>query len=106
MDYKRVYQHGSKKVGQYVQISYFPNGLDSTRFGISVGSRVGNAVKRNRLKRWIREAIRRNKGSVKTGLDIIIHPRLRVAINDSGSLENELQKLLGSLNFVKENWNF
>jgi ribonuclease P protein component len=101
-DYKRVYQHGKKKVGQYLQIFYFPNGLDSTRFGISVGSRVGNAVKRNRLKRWIREAIRRNKETNRAGFDIVVHPRLAIAINNSGSLQNEVQKLLSSLNSAKE----
>ena len=101
-DYKRVYAHGSKKVGQYLQIFYLPNGSISPRFGMSVGSRVGNAVKRNRLKRWIREAIRKNKGFIRSGLDIVIHPRLRVVTNNSESIQNELQKLLRSVNSAKE----
>ena len=63
---------------------------------------MGNAVKRNRLKRWIREVIRRNKGSIRSGLDIVIHPRLRVVTNNSESIENELQRLLRSLNSTKE----
>jgi ribonuclease P protein component len=89
-------------VGQYLQIFYLPNGSISPRFGMSVGSRVGNAVKRNRLKRWIREAIRKNKGSIRSGLDIVIHPRLRVVTNNSESIQNELQKLLRSVNSAKE----
>ncbi|PYV45083.1 MAG: ribonuclease P protein component [Acidobacteria bacterium] len=101
-DYSRVYKHGSKKVGRYLRIFCFPNGLRSARFGVSVGRRMGNAVKRNRLKRWMREAIRRNKGAIKSGLDIVIDPRLGVVIDNSRCLENELQMLLSSLNSAKE----
>lgn len=35
-----------------------PNDLGHSRLGLSVGSRVGNAVMRNRVKRLIREAFR------------------------------------------------
>lgn len=47
------------------------NGLDWSRLGLSVGKRVGNAVARNRTRRRLREAFRRIKGELPTGLDLI-----------------------------------
>jgi ribonuclease P protein component len=59
---------------------------------------LGTAVKRNKVKRRIREAIRKNKGSVTWGLDIVVHPKVRVLTGDSRTIEGELEKLLASLN--------
>lgn len=41
-----------------ITIFTLPNELGHCRLGLSVGSRVGNAVMRNRIKRLIREAFR------------------------------------------------
>jgi len=59
---------------------------------------LGKAVERNRVKRWIREALRKNKRSVRSGLDIIVHPKVKVLSGDSRTIERELQSLLASLN--------
>jgi len=96
--YKRVYDSGSKEVGQFLQVLYYPNGSAQARLGISVGSRLGKAVERNKVKRWIREALRKNKGSVRPGLDIVVHSRAKVLTGDSRTIERELQSLLASLN--------
>jgi ribonuclease P protein component len=96
--YKRVYDSGSKKAGPLLQLLYYPNGLGQARFGISVGRRFGKAVERNRVKRWIREALRKNKISIHAGLDIVVHPKVRVLTGDSRTIDRELQSLLTSLN--------
>jgi ribonuclease P protein component len=103
-DYKRVYANGKKKAGRLLRICYLPNEHEQSRFGISVGKKYGNAVKRNQLKRWIREAIRRNKESIDRSLDVIIytHPRMENVIYDSKAVETDLQKLLLSLRIRKE----
>ena len=51
------------------------NGLQRTRLGLSVSRKVGNAVVRNRWKRTIREAFRRNQARICPGLDIVARPR-------------------------------
>ena len=52
-----------------------PNGLESTRLGISVGRAYGSAVRRNRVKRLIREAFRRVRYQLPAGIDLIVVPR-------------------------------
>jgi len=48
------------------------NDRDRPRLGLSVGRRVGNAVTRNTLKRYIREAFRQHKGALPTGHDLVV----------------------------------
>jgi len=70
---------------------------NSSRFGISVKKALGGAVVRNRIKRRIREILRRNRTEIPTGWDIVIHPRATVAKAAFAPLEAELVRLLRSV---------
>jgi ribonuclease P protein component len=69
----------------------------ASRFGISVKKALGGAVVRNRIRRRIREILRRNKTEIPTGWDIVIHPRPSVARAPFAPLEAELVRLLRSI---------
>jgi len=47
------------------------NELAWTRLGVSVGRRIGQAVRRNYIRRRIREAFRRNKSELPSGVDLV-----------------------------------
>jgi ribonuclease P protein component len=68
-----------------------------SRFGISVKKTLGGAVVRNRIRRRIREILRRNRTEIPSGWDIVIHPRRSVAQAPFAPLEAELVRLLRSL---------
>jgi ribonuclease P protein component len=68
-----------------------------SRFGISVKKALGGAVVRNRIRRRIREILRRNRTEIPTGWDIVIHPRRSVAQAPFTPLEAELVRLLRSI---------
>lgn len=52
------------------------NELDTTRLGLAVGRVVGNSVRRNRLKRLLREAFRKLRLGVEhPGYDLVCIPR-------------------------------
>jgi len=93
-----VYDAGCKKVDRFLQVFCRPNRLKQPRFGISVSARLGNAVRRNQVKRWVREAIRKNKTLIGSGLDVVIHPKSGVVTGDQRAIEKELQDLLASIN--------
>ena len=68
-----------------------------SRFGISVKKALGGAVERNRIRRRIREILRRNRTEIPSGWDIVIHPRRTVAQAPFAPLEVELVRLLRSI---------
>ena len=84
-----------------MQIFYYSNQLGHCRFGISVSKRFGNAVRRNLLKRRIREGVRKNKGLV-TGWDVVVHPRNNGEIGSGPQITSELGDLLEFLGQRKE----
>jgi ribonuclease P protein component len=69
----------------------------TSRFGISVKKALGGAVVRNRIRRRIREILRRNRAYIPKGWDIVIHPRRSVAEAPFALLEAELVRLLSGI---------
>jgi len=74
-----------------------PAAAGASRFGISVKKALGGAVVRNRIRRRIREILRRNQTEIPQGWDIVIHPRSSVARAEFAPLEAELLRLLRGL---------
>ena len=69
-----VYRRGRRWSGKYLRIHVRPNGLDRSRFAVSVPGRLCGAVERNRWKRLLRESFRLNKAAIGPGLDIVAVP--------------------------------
>ncbi len=63
-----------------------------TKLGLSISKKVGNSPQRNRWKRLIREAFRRNTGQLPQHLWIVVRPR-RGAVPDFHAIEASLLRL-------------
>jgi ribonuclease P protein component len=74
-DIDRLFDTGGRASNSVVMICAHPNGLSCTRGGVAVGVRHGNAVKRNRIKRICREAIRLTRPELPAGWDFMLVPR-------------------------------
>jgi len=60
-EFDRVYRHGKRVHGEHFSLILLPNDLDHNRIGISIHGQLRGAVKRNRIKRVIREFFRVNR---------------------------------------------
>ncbi|MHC4779520.1 MAG: ribonuclease P protein component [Planctomycetota bacterium] len=74
-EYDRVFQEGKKVSDGAVMVVFAPNGIPHSRFGILAGKKLGNAVKRNRVKRIFREAFRLSRIELPVGYDFVVVPR-------------------------------
>jgi len=64
------------------------------RVGLTVGKVLGKAHQRNRIKRRMREALRRHVDLLPAGFDLIFHPRRSVLTLDFAQLEAEIVRIL------------
>jgi ribonuclease P protein component len=67
-----------------------PNALAHSRLGLTVTRKSGNAVMRNRIKRALREAFRRNRHKLERPMDLVINARAATAEREPVSLERDL----------------
>lgn len=77
--FRRLYQRGKSAAGRYVVVYCRKNGLPYNRLGLTVSTKVGHAVVRNRIRRRLREAYRLSEGQFFSGYDIVVVARTRAA---------------------------
>lgn len=75
-----------------------PNEMEHSRFGFSASRRIGKAVRRNRIKRLIREAIRLNLKDVAGGWDVIFIARHPIREADFHRVRGAVEDLLRQAN--------
>ena len=67
---------------------------EAPRVGLTVGKVLGKAHDRNRIKRRMRDILRRHVELLPVGCDLIFHPRRGVLIMDFKKLEAEVVRIL------------
>jgi ribonuclease P protein component len=102
-DFKTVFDHAPFRAShQYFLILARPNKLDCPRLGLVIAKKhIRLAVRRNRLKRLIRESFRHQQQSL-TGLDVIVLARKSMDEMDNSDITEQLtqqwQRLLRRAN--------
>ena len=96
-DFKRLYARGKSAASPLLVVYCRRNGSDRNRLGLTVGTKVGKAVHRNRIRRRLREIYRLHEPEFQTGYDIVIVARMRAAGADYHRLERELLRSLQKL---------
>ncbi|MGA9667778.1 MAG: ribonuclease P protein component [Terracidiphilus sp.] len=99
-DYQRAYAASRKR--QSASMSWFlapqqPQAhepLRGPRVGLTAGKVVGKAHERNRIKRRMREALRRHTAMLPRGCDLILHPRRSALTLEFTKLEAEIVRIL------------
>ncbi|HLS08926.1 ribonuclease P protein component [Lentibacillus sp.] len=75
-EFQYVFKHGNSFANRELVLYYIEKpGQQHFRIGLSVGKKLGNAVMRNRIKRYLRQAFLELEGYIRPTTDIIIIAR-------------------------------
>jgi ribonuclease P protein component len=92
-DYRSVFQSGRRSADAHFVIISRANGLDGARLGLAISARhIASAVKRNTVKRVIRESFRRHRAAL-GGLDIVVMAQSGTGRADKRTLAASLSRL-------------
>ncbi|UCG11132.1 MAG: ribonuclease P protein component [Deltaproteobacteria bacterium] len=93
-DFQLAYRYGIRRHTEHFTIILRPNALQFARLGVTVSKKVGNAVKRNRVKRYLREFFRLHKHRLPPSHDLVIIAKQEAATLAYHNVREELAALL------------
>jgi ribonuclease P protein component len=98
-EFLRVQERGQKVAAGPLLGLALPNERGVTRLGLTVTTKVGNAVVRNRIRRRLREIFRKRRGQLPVGIDLVLIARASAAEAGfeelAASFESIAQRLRG-----------
>ena len=74
-EFQKIYRKGRYAASKALVIYLLPNLLQANRIGITASKKYGNSVKRNRIRRLIRESYLMQQDKIKQGYDFIFVAR-------------------------------
>lgn len=96
-EFRRLYQKGASAVAGSMVLYCRKNRLGCNRLGVTVSVKLGNAVKRNRARRRLREVYRLNSPRLSQGWDIIVVARGRTLTASWRELNDTFRRLARKL---------
>jgi ribonuclease P protein component len=100
-EFQRGYQKGKKYWNRCFVMYVVWNSLNQTRLGITATKKLGGSVKRNRIKRLIRESFRLSKHQIRQGYDIIVVGRSEAIDMKCQQAQSSLLQLLRQAHVLK-----
>ena len=96
-EFRRMYAKGKSGVSSCLVVYYRKNRLGHNRLGVTVSTKLGHAVVRNRVRRRLREIFRLNQVGLAQGYDMILVARTRAVGAEYRELERAFLNVCGKL---------
>lgn len=101
-DFKRVYKEGKNYYNKYLVMYLRKNELGYSRIGYTITKKIGNSVKRNKIKRRLKEIMRENFDNIDGEYDIILIPKKNSANIDFKTLKSAVIHILKLSGILKK----
>jgi ribonuclease P protein component len=96
-DFELVFKEGMSLASQHLVIYARPNQLSVQRLGLSVSRKLGNAVLRNRIKRLLKESMRKLVEEIPLSADFVIIARKSSAKGELDDFIRDIRKFLQTM---------
>ncbi len=96
-DFDRVYRQGQRHFSGHMTVFYLRREAGTPRVGFTVGRVLGGAVQRNRIRRRLREAVRRRFSALSAPVDVVINPKKSALTADFSVLLDEVASAFGAI---------
>lgn len=93
-EFRRIYRKGKTAVSPYLVLYCQKNRQGKTRLGVTVSTKLGKAVIRNRVRRRLREIWRLHRDVLQPGWDIILVARGRAVRSSYQKLDRAYLRAL------------
>lgn len=100
-DFRRLYARGKSAAGPYMVLYCGKNRLGLNRLGITASKKLGGAVKRNRIRRRVREVYRLSEHLLRPGVDLVIVARFRALDGNFSKMSESFLSLAGGLGILR-----
>ena len=101
-EFRRLYSKGKSAVAPSLVVYCRKNGLGHNRLGITVSTKLGGAVVRNRARRRLREAYRLSAQHLLPGYDLVLVARTRVLTVPFRQLMGQFEKSCRTLHLWRD----
>jgi len=71
-EFLTLQRDGRRRHTPHLVVIHRPGRSKTTRFGVTVSTRIGNAVVRNRVKRLMREVFRHHRAALASPIDVVV----------------------------------
>ena len=98
-EFRLVLSKGKYYSGKYIEAFALKNYLNRNKIGIAINTKIGKAVKRNYLKRLIREGYRQNKKDFNEGYNIVFLVKKSINIEEISfdGVQKDILKILNEI---------
>lgn len=100
-EFQRLYAKGKNAASPYLALYCRKRRGEENRLGLTVGKKVGGAVKRNRVRRRLREIYRLHEGELKPGFDLVVVARVRAVYGSYQQLDKSFLALADKLGLLE-----
>ena len=97
-DFERVYQQGQRHFARHMTLFFLPRAEGGSRVGFTVGRVLGGAVERNRIKRRLREAVRRERQRLRAAVDVVVNPKKSLERAEFTEIVEEFRRAFDAIN--------
>jgi ribonuclease P protein component len=99
-DFESLRRNGRRWYHPLAILVVNPNGQPGSRFGFSASRHIGKATVRNRVKRLLREAVRKQIETIQPGYDCLFIARRPAVDADYHEIESAVTQLLCQANVL------